>query len=342
MRCLLPTCSRRPALFCAAPVLCTAVSTPTRDVSSLLRRLSFRWKRRNTQQLTDAFTEEVSGGLGSKGDGNTLYHHLEQSPANAKKELSRSPPGSTLPPDAMKDLLEFGETTTRLGRALPLAYDLEVKRAAHRMKAEKVSNDEEYVAHFDSKTNMPLNPSDAKRKRASWEMAPSDDHKALVLLLYRNVLKGLVGFKSIRRRSLIAYARMVFRRRAAATEKLLIDECIEEARRALYVLGKHHAFTESREYEFDSMTMPKDTGQDVKTYMEEVYDPEVSRSQFQQFSDVQPGKEHLHTQRLGPTSGAHHWGKNSSDSSSGGSFQMEIKEEDKALRPPPPPGMGAN
>lgn len=54
------------------------------------------------------------------------------------------------------------------------------------------------------------------------------------------------------------------------------------------------------------MTMPKDTGQDVKTYMEEVNDPEVSQAQFQNFTDVQPSTEYLHPQRLGPTGGRHH------------------------------------
>ncbi|KAH9584160.1 hypothetical protein LSM04_000608 [Trypanosoma melophagium] len=175
-----------------------------------------------------------------------------------------------------------------------------------------------------------------------WEFTPTPEHKSLVLLLYRNILKGLMHFKSIRRRSMIAYCRFAFRRRALATEKLLIDECIEEARRAIYVLEKHHNFTLTRSYEFDSMGIPKDTGQDVQTYMEEVYDPELSRQQFQHFQDVQPGREYLHQQRgLGPTSGQHHWwdgkqnGQRQQQSSTG--YKVEIREEDKVLRPPPPP-----
>ncbi|KEG11573.1 hypothetical protein DQ04_02471000 [Trypanosoma grayi] len=174
------------------------------------------------------------------------------------------------------------------------------------------------------------------RKRESWEYTPTPEHKSLVLLLYRNILKGLMNFKSVRRRSMIAYCRFAFRRRAQATEKLLIDECIEEARRAIYVLEKHHNFTRTRTYEYDSMGIPKDTGQDVQTYMEEVYDPEVSRQQFQHFQDVQPGREYLHQQRgLGPTSGRHHW----QEQTSSAGYKVEIREEDKALRPPPPPSM---
>lgn len=306
----------------------------------------------SAREMAEAYTNEASAGLGTQADGGTLSRHMDQSAASRTREdLRRSPPGSTLPPEAMKDLMDLGECTSRrtsrLGRPLPLAYDLEVRRAASREANAKAEVDERHAAVFDAR-NMPRNPSDSTRKRASWEMEITPEHRALVLLLYRNVLKGLVNFKSIRRRSLIAYARMTFRRRAAATEKLLIDECIEEARRALYVLGKHHAFTETRQYEYDSMTMPKDTGQDVKTYMEEVYDPEISRQQFQHFSDVQPGKEHLHTQRLGPTTGVHHFGRNNSagredDDENGnptGRFKVEIKDEDKAMRPPPPPGMG--
>lgn len=173
-----------------------------------------------------------------------------------------------------------------------------------------------------------------KKGRESWEFAPTPEHKSLVLLLYRNILKGLMNFKSVRRRSMIAYCRFAFRRRAMATEKLLIDECVEEARRAIYVLAKHHNFTLTRSYEFDSMGIPKDTGQDVQTYMEEVYDPEVSRQQFQHFQDVQPGREYLHQQRgLGPTSGRHHWHEQTSSAD----YRVEIREEDKVLRPPPPP-----
>ncbi|CCD15218.1 unnamed protein product [Trypanosoma congolense IL3000] len=173
--------------------------------------------------------------------------------------------------------------------------------------------------------------------REAWEFVPTPEHKSLVLLLYRNIIKGLVDFKSIRRRSLIAYCRFAFRRRSMATEKLLIDECIEEARRAIYVLQKHHNFTRTHTYEYDSMGIPRDTGQDVATYMEEVYDPELSRQQFQHFQDVQPGREYLHQQRgLGPTSGQHHWHEQRSSAE----YRVEIREEDKALRPPPPPTEG--
>ncbi|EPY16466.1 hypothetical protein STCU_11235 [Strigomonas culicis] len=182
---------------------------------------------------------------------------------------------------------------------------------------------------------MPRDPTDAARPRAAWEYTPSDEHRSLVLLLYRQTLKGLVHFKSVRRRSLIAYARFAFRRRAAATEKLLIDECIEECRRAIYVIQKHHNFTDSKSYEYDIMTMPKNTGQDVKTYMEEVYDPEISRMQFQQFTDVQPGRESEHRQGLSPTSGAHHW----RDQKDAKDFKVELREDDIVRRPPPPPDM---
>ncbi|AAZ11427.1 Complex1_LYR-like, putative [Trypanosoma equiperdum] len=171
-------------------------------------------------------------------------------------------------------------------------------------------------------------------RREVWEFTPTPEHKSLVLLLYRNIIKGLMDFKSVRRRSLIAYCRFAFRRRATATEKLLIDECIEEARRAIYVLEKHHNFTRTHTYEYDSMGIPRDTGQDVATYMEEVYDPELSRQQFQHFQDVQPGREYLHQQRgLGPTSGRHHWQQQRSSAE----YRVEIREEDKAMRPPPPP-----
>eukprot|EP00796_Vickermania_ingenoplastis_P008786 gene8786-6173_t len=291
-------------------------STPLHGAEAALRvqqRSFLSWfggkgskRLRRSKMVADAYKNEVSGGLGSGADGGTLQEQMDQSAAGrTRDDLRRQPPGSSLPPDAMKDLMELGEvTTSRLGRQMPLAYDLEVRRRAQRASAEKAAVDDRYRASFDS-LNMPRDPANANRAKESWEMESTPEHKALVLLLYRNILKGLVTFKSIRRRSLIAYARLTFRRRAAATEKLLVDECIEEARRALYVIGKHHAFTETRQYEYDTMTMPKDTGQDVKTYMEEVYDPEVSRQQFQHFSDVQPGKEHLHNQKLSPTNDDH-------------------------------------
>lgn len=317
-----------------AGLLAGALREPRRGFFSFLRRLT----KGNRKSLSDAYTSELSAGLGPDGDGGSLANQAEKSATTrTRDDLRRAPPGSSLPPEMMKELAEeMGSTalrTSRLGRPMPLSYDLEVRRRASRQQAALETEKEQREEIFDER-NMPRDPHNPHRARESWEFTPTPEHKALVLLLYRNVLKGLIHFKSVRRRSLIAYARIIFRRRATATEKLLIDECIEEARRALYVLGKHHAFTHSREYEFDSMTMPKDTGQDVKTYMEDVYDPEVSRSQFQHFADVQPGKEHLHRQKLGPTSGEHHFGK-----SNAGSFKPEIKEEDKALRPPPPPGM---
>lgn len=245
-------------------------------------------------------------------------------------------PGSTVPKQDIDDVLIDRASHLTGPKRRPVSYDLEIHRAARAREARARQAAVDYSKDFDEQ-NMPRHPEDAHRRRASWEFTPTPEHKALVLLLYRNVLKGLMNYKSVRRRSMIAYARMCFRRRAQATEKLLIDECIEECRRAIYVLEKHHNFTKTGSYEFDSMTMPKDTGQDVKTYMEEVYDPEVSRQQFQNFTDVQPGKEHLHRQGLGPTSGSHHWKEQRSSEA----FKVEIRDEDKALRPPPPPGMAS-
>lgn len=180
-------------------------------------------------------------------------------------------------------------------------------------------------------------------RREFWEYEPTPEHKSLVLTMYRNVLKGLLNYKSVRRRSMIAHCRMTFRRRGKATEKLLIDECIEEARRTIYILDKHHKLSLTREYEFDSMAMPKDTGQDVKTFMEEVYDPEVSRQQFANVQDVQPGKEQYHQMSKqsnenrssgvagGPNPVNFRTAKSQSD------FKNMIKEEDMVFRPPPPP-----
>ncbi|KAG5485782.1 hypothetical protein LSCM1_07194 [Leishmania martiniquensis] len=245
-------------------------------------------------------------------------------------------PGSTVPKQPIDDILIERAAHLNGPNRRPVSYDLEIHRAARAREEAQRHIAQEHRRHFDEQ-NMPLNPDDPRRERASWEFAPTPEHKSLVLLLYRHVLKGLVHYKSVRRRSMIAYARMCFRRRAMATEKLLIDECIEECRRSIYVLGKHHHFTKTGTYEFDSMALPKDTGQDVKTYMEEVYDPEQSRMQFQNFTDVQPGREHLHRQGLGPTSGPHHW----RDQRSSEGFRVEIRDEDKALRPPPPPGMAS-
>lgn len=182
-------------------------------------------------------------------------------------------------------------------------------------------------------------------RKEFWEYDPTPEHKSLVITMYRNVLKGLLNYKSVRRRSMIAYARMTFRRRAQATEKLLIDECIEEARRSIYILDKHHRLTLTREYEFDSMAMPKDTGQDVKTFMEEVYDPEISRQQFANVTDVTPGNEQYHQRSKAEankdkTAGAGPGGVGHSNfrmAKSQGDFKNMIKEEDMVFRPPPPP-----
>lgn len=188
-----------------------------------------------------------------------------------------------------------------------------------------------------------------RRLRQSWEYEPTPEHRSLVLLMYRNTLKGLLEYKSIRRRSLTAYCRMMFRKRGKATEKLLIDECIEEARRSIYVLQKNHNFTKTGEYEFDSMAMPKDTGQDVKAYMEDVYDPEISRKHFGRFNDVIPGQEDLHNQKMGPTSGEFQARRRAEEGRSATddeddeqedgitNFKQKITDEDKVFRPPPPP-----
>ena len=132
-----------------------------------------------------------------------------------------------------------------------------------------------------------------ERQPLPWEYAPSPEHRSLVLMLYRCVLKDLIEFKSIRRKSLLQWTRLAFRRRAMATEKLLIDECIEEARRSVYVLAKHKTFETTQNYDFDAMYLPKDTGQDVKSYMEKIYDPAASKSAYQNIADVQPGMEDL-------------------------------------------------
>lgn len=248
-------------------------------------------------------------------------------------------PGSTVPKENVDSI--FMERADHLmgPKRQPVTYDVDQQRQKTRMKtaeAAALATDFNGDKNRNSMQFDELNmPRDGNHTRADWEYIPTPEHRSLVLLLYRNVLKGLLNYKSVRRRSMIAYTRMAFRRRAMATEKLLIDECIEECRRAIYVLQKHHTFSTTRVYEFDSMNIPKDTGQDVKTYMEEVYDPEMSRMQFQNFTDVQPGKEHLHRQGLGPTSGAHHW----KEQRSSAAFKVEIREDDKALRPPPPPEM---
>jgi hypothetical protein len=179
---------------------------------------------------------------------------------------------------------------------------------------------------------------DGKRILEDWEFEPDEPHKSLVFLLYRSILKELLVFQSVRRKSLTAFARLSFRRRGKATEKLLVDECIEEARRAVYVLRKHNDMKTTKEYKYDDMFMPKDTGQDVKTYMEEVYDPQASRASFQGVKDVQPGKEHEHTTGL-----------RGGNMGKGYSSQVEREKAERNLlkdtqsaqyythRPPPPP-----
>ena len=116
--------------------------------------------------------------------------------------------------------------------------------------------------------------------REDWEYQPSPAHRSLVLMLYRRILKELMEFKSIRKRSITTYVRLCFRRRSHATEKALIDECIEEARRGVYILDKHNQFAKTKEYKYDDMFLPKDTGQDVAGYMEDVFDPVAARGQF--------------------------------------------------------------
>ena len=160
----------------------------------------------------------------------------------------------------------------------------------------------------------------------SWEFVPSADHKALVLSLYRATLKELIVFKSIRRRSLTMHCRLTYRKRARATEKLLVDECVEEARRAVYVLTKHNNMSKTGNFEFDSMYLPKDTGQDVPRYMEEIYDPAVGKQHAAKANDVVPGKEDLHQSDM-----------KARQEHARSMFSSTIREEDHVFRPPPPP-----
>jgi hypothetical protein len=178
-----------------------------------------------------------------------------------------------------------------------------------------------------------------KRILEDWEFEPTPAHRSLVILLYRETLKGLLEFPSVRKRSLISWCRIAFRRRGKATEKLLVDECIEEARRAVYVITKHNDSKKSREYKYDDMFMPKDTGQDVQTYMEEVYDPAASKASFEQVKDVEPGKEHEHR---GGLRGANA-GKGYMSQTERELIEKKLMEESQATsyythRPPPPPG----
>ncbi|CCW68502.1 unnamed protein product [Phytomonas sp. Hart1] len=282
------------------------------------------------------FIQNAAAGLGENTA--TGEFHMEGDPDNAG---NRHPSGgfeaniqSAMKENSIDEFFLQHRPNLKDGNRLPLIYEIEARERARRQAEFGVKTQETHNEHYDE-WNMPREPLNPNRPHADWEFEPTPEHKSLVLLLYRNVLKGLVNFKSVRRRSLIAHARFAFRRRANATEKLLIDECVEECRRAIYVIEKHHNFTRTQTYEFDTMTMPKNTGQDVKTYMEEIYDPEVSRMQFQNFTDVQPGKEHLHKQTFGPASGKNHWKRQQSVSQ----YNIELREEDRSLRPPPPPEM---
>jgi hypothetical protein len=179
---------------------------------------------------------------------------------------------------------------------------------------------------------------DGKRILEDWEYEIPPGHKELVLMLYRSILKELVIFPSVRRKSLTAYARIAFRRRGKATEKLLIDECVEEARRAVYVLHKHNDMKNTKEYKYDDMFMPKDTGQDVKTYMEEVYDPATSRAMFQNVKDVEPGKEHEHATSLRGSNA----GKGYMSTVEREQVERKMMDQTQSMtyythRPPPPP-----
>lgn len=171
--------------------------------------------------------------------------------------------------------------------------------------------------------------------REPWEYEPSYDHKVLVLTMYRNCLKGLLNFKSVRKRTMITFCRMTFRKRGKATEKLLIDECIEEARRAIFVLSKCHTFSKTGDYEFDSMCLPKDTQQNVKSFMEEQYEPYISKQYIAANADVVPGKEDKHVNKPQRTrqetvEAVKSFIENNSDGDT-------ISTSQKQFRPPPPP-----
>jgi hypothetical protein len=107
----------------------------------------------------------------------------------------------------------------------------------------------------------------------------------------------------------------------------------------VYVLQKHINMSTTFEYVYDDMALPKDTNQDVATYMEEVYDPEVSRQQFAAVKDVQPGQEALHRQGMAPNSGSMQRAKTTGseeDRKMAGKWMP--KPEDIVRRPPAPPG----
>merc|ERR1711991_866600 len=100
----------------------------------------------------------------------------------------------------------------------------------------------------------------------------------------------------------------------------------------------HNEMKHTKEYKFDDMFLPKDTGQDVKTYMEEVYDPAMSRSQFQDVKDVQPGREQEHAHGLRGSNA----GKGYMSSVERERVERQMMEETQSQnyyshRPPPPP-----
>ena len=190
-------------------------------------------------------------------------------------------------------------------------------------------------------------------RREYWEYEPTPQHRSLVLMLYRKLLKELLQFQSRRKKSLIAYCRLAFRKRAKATEKLLIDECIEEARRSIYVLDKHNQMGKTKEFKFDDMGLPQDTGQDVKTYMEEVFDPAAARGTYGDLTHdsiapneaVQMMKDAEKMPHQAQARSSNLWGSNESTSSviqrrareAEIRKQMEEKYGPTSIKAPPPP-----
>ena len=166
-------------------------------------------------------------------------------------------------------------------------------------------------------------------------------------MLYRRLLKELVQYKSVRKKSLITFARLSFRRRGNATEKLLIDECIEEARRAIYILDKHNQFHVTKEYKFDDMYLPKDTGQDVEAYMEEVFDPIAARGQWGELGHDQIAPNEGIAAERGAQNPLHDsktlWGGGGTEKLRQQRLKKKFEEETERaaptnFRPPPPPG----
>ena len=101
------------------------------------------------------------------------------------------------------------------------------------------------------------------------------------------------------------------------------------------LLGKMHEFTRTGEFMFDSTGLPKDTGQDVKTFMEEMYDPEVSKQFMMATQDVQPGNEDKHSGKLSPHLTAEEF---KAKFSSMRDVEDRVTDDIKDMRPPPPPG----